>query len=88
MRHPIGDFPARRWLIIRIAENVVHSWDLATAIGVDLGLDEQLVGIAYEYFGPRARDGALYTTGLFAAPTRPLPQDATPLEQLVHLAGR
>ena len=88
VHHPIGDLPGSRWLAIRIVENVVHSWDLATAIGVDPGLDEQLVEIAYWYFAQRAQGGALYATGWVAAPTRPLPEGATPLEQLIHLVGR
>ena len=88
VHHPIGDLPGSRWLVIRIAENVVHSWNLATAIGVAPGLDEQLVEIAYGYFAQRAQGGALYTTGWIAAPTRPLPEGTTPLEQLMHLVGR
>ncbi len=88
MHHPIGDLPGSRWLVIRIAENVVHSWDLATAIGVDPGLDEQFVEIAYEYFAQRAQGGALYATGWIVAPTRPLPEGSTSLERLIHLVGR
>jgi len=68
VHHPIGDLPGSRWLVIRIAENVVHSWDLATAIGVNPELDEQLVEIAYGYFAQRAQGGALYATGWIAAP--------------------
>ena len=86
--HPIGDIPGSRLLGMRVAESVVHSWDLATAIGVDPGLDEQLVELVYGYFAPRAQSGALYSTGWVAAPARPLPEGATPLERLIHLVGR
>jgi uncharacterized protein (TIGR03086 family) len=90
VHHPTaGDMPGSQLLVFRIAENVVHSWDLATAIGVDPGLDEQLVELVYAGFAPVAQSGALYTPGLgVAAATRPLPEDATPLERLIHLAGR
>jgi uncharacterized protein (TIGR03086 family) len=88
VHHPIGDIPGSRLLVMLIADSVVHSWDLATAIGVDPGLDEQLVELVYGQYAPRAQSGALYTTGWVAAPTRPLPEGATPLERLIHLMGR
>lgn len=88
VHHLIGDIPGSRLLGMRIADSVVHAWDLATAIGAAPGLDEQLVELVYGYYAPRAQSGALYATGWFAAPTRPLPEDATPLQRLVHLVGR
>lgn len=88
VHHLIGDIPGSRLLGMRIADSVVHPWDLATAIGAAPGLDEQLVELVYGYYAPRAQSGALYATGWFAAPTRPLPEDATPLQRLVHLVGR
>jgi uncharacterized protein (TIGR03086 family) len=88
VHHPYGDIPGSQLLGMRITENVIHSWDLATAIGVDPGLDDRLVEVAYERLAPRGQSGALYTTGYFSAPLRPLPEGATRLEQLVHLAGR
>jgi uncharacterized protein (TIGR03086 family) len=88
VHHPVGDIPGSRLLAQLITDSVVHSWDLATAIGVDAGLDEQLVELVYGFLAPRAQSGALYTTGWVAAPTRPLPEGATVLERLIHLAGR
>jgi uncharacterized protein (TIGR03086 family) len=84
----VGDIPGSRLLALRIGESVVHSWDLATAIGVDPGLDEQLIEFVYGNYAPRAQSGAPYATGWFAVPTKPLPEAATPLERLVHLIGR
>jgi hypothetical protein len=69
-------------------DSVIHSWDLATAIGVDRGIDEQLVDQVYRFLAPRAEGGGLYARGKFATPGRRLPDGATPLERLVHLAGR
>jgi uncharacterized protein (TIGR03086 family) len=88
VHHPIGDIPGSRLLVMLTADSVVHSWDLATAIGVDPGLDEQLVELVYRLYTPRAQSGALYTTGWVAAPTRPLAESAAPLERLIHLMGR
>jgi len=86
--HHAYDIPGSQLLAFRIADNAVHSWDLATAIGVEPGLDEQLAEFVYGLLAPRAQSGALYATGWIAAPTRPLPEGATPLEQLIHLVGR
>ena len=88
VHHPIGDIPGSRLLAMRTMDNVIHSWDLATAIGVDPRLDERLVEVVYEYLAPRAHSGALYAPGYFLRPTKPLPEGATRLEQLIHLVGR
>jgi uncharacterized protein (TIGR03086 family) len=90
--HHRVDIPGSQLLAFWLGDAVVHSWDLATAIGVDPGLDEQLAELVYGYYtgvyAPAAQGGDLYTTGWFAAPTRPLPEGATPLERLIHLLGR
>jgi uncharacterized protein (TIGR03086 family) len=86
--HHTYDIPGSQLLAFRIADNVIHSWDLATAIGADPGLDEQLAEFVYRLLAPRAQSGALYATGYISAPTRPLPEDAPPLEELIHLVGR
>lgn len=88
VHHRIGDMPGSELLVQLIGDCVVHSWDVATAIGVDPGLDEQLVKFAYGFYASRAQSGILYVNGWFAAPTRPLPEGATPLERLIHLVGR
>jgi uncharacterized protein (TIGR03086 family) len=88
VHHPVGDIAGSQLLALLVMDSVIHSWDLATAIGVDAGLDEQLVDGVYGFLEPRAAGGGLYARGSFAAPTRPLPDGATPLERLIHLAGR
>ncbi len=88
VHHRIGDMPGSELLVQLIGDCVVHSWDLATAIGVDPGLDEQLVEFAYGFYAARARSGILYVNGWFAAPTRALPEGAISLERLIHLLGR
>jgi len=84
----MGDIPGSLLLVLLIGDTVVHTWDLATAIGVDPGLDEQLVEFVYANYALIAQSGTLYTDGWFAAPTTARPESATPLERLIHLAGR
>jgi len=88
VHHRIGDILGSQLLVLLIGDTVVHSWDLATAIGVDPGLDEQLVEFVYGNYAPLTQRGAPYANGWFAAPTTPLPETATPLQRLLHLTGR
>jgi uncharacterized protein (TIGR03086 family) len=84
--HPVGDISGLDLLGIRISENLVHGWDLATAIGVELIVDDALVDQVYISLEPQA--AGLTATDFFSAPTTPLPAGASRLEQLVHLVGR
>jgi hypothetical protein len=77
VHHTIGD-----------ADCVVHSWDLATAIGVEPGLDEQLIELAYEFYAPRMKNEAIYAYGWLKRRANPLTEGATPRERLNHLVGR
>jgi uncharacterized protein (TIGR03086 family) len=83
VHHTIGDMPGRQLLVQLVADCVVHSWDLATAIGVDPGLDEQLI-----VYLPLMQKDAVYAYGWFKPPASPLPEGATALERLLHLLGR
>jgi uncharacterized protein (TIGR03086 family) len=42
--YPLGPLTARRALAVRTADTVVHTWDLARAVGADEALDAGLVG--------------------------------------------
>ena len=88
VHHTIGDMPGRQLLVQLVADCVVHSWDLATAIGVDPGIDEQLIELSYEFYVPLLRQDAIDGYGWFKPPAGPLPDGATALERLVHLVGR
>ena len=88
VHHPIGEMPGRQLLVQLVADCVVHSWDLATAIGADPGLDEQLIELSYEFYVPLMQRDAIYAYGWFKPPASPLPDDATSLERLLHLVGR
>jgi hypothetical protein len=83
VHHGIGDMPGSELLVQLVADLVVRSWDLATAIGVDPGLDEQLVEFAYVFSAPRMQKEVMYAYGWF----KPLPEGATPLERGSIWAG-
>jgi uncharacterized protein (TIGR03086 family) len=84
VHHTIGDMPGKQLLVQLVADCVVHSWDLATAIGVDPGLDTELVELAYEFYAPRMHQDVMYAYGWF----KPLPEGATALQRLIRLVGR
>jgi uncharacterized protein (TIGR03086 family) len=88
VHHTIGDMPGRQLLVQLVADCAVHSWDLATAIGVDPGLDEQLIELSYEFYLPLMQKDAVYAYGWFKPPASALPEGATALERLLHLLGR
>ncbi|MDQ6850742.1 MAG: TIGR03086 family metal-binding protein [Actinomycetota bacterium] len=79
-----GDTDARIYLNEMILDAVVHSWDLATAIGFADPLSDDLV--EYAYLGVEGA-GDLSESGLFARPVD-VPEDASTLEKLVAATGR
>jgi uncharacterized protein (TIGR03086 family) len=71
-----------------LGEYVVHGWDLATAVGRPWTPPEQAVTLAHRFFAgmiqPEYRGGE---AGFFGEEV-PVPDDATPLDQLLGFAGR
>jgi uncharacterized protein (TIGR03086 family) len=63
---------------------IVHSWDLARAIGADERLDSELVGYAQEQGLARAD---MVSSGYFAAPV-PVPAQADLQTRMLALYGR
>ncbi len=86
VHHPIGDVPGSRLLQMRTTENVVHGWDLATALGLPAAIDDALAAHVHEYLAPRA--AALPATGFYAPPKRSPAPDASVQERLLALVGR
>jgi uncharacterized protein (TIGR03086 family) len=50
--HPMGDFTGEQPLGARIADDLIHSRDLARAIGDDESLDDDLVRVAWQVVEP------------------------------------
>jgi uncharacterized protein (TIGR03086 family) len=63
----------------------VHGWDLATALGADAGISDELASRLLEYVEPQIANWA--GTSMFADPV-PVPDDAPPATRLVALLGR
>jgi uncharacterized protein (TIGR03086 family) len=86
-----GLFPAHQAISFHLVDNVVHAWDLATALGLlgmPVELDEDVLAAALAVAenvpnGPeRLRPGSAF------APARAVPAGATTLERIVLLLGR
>ncbi|MCX4531434.1 TIGR03086 family metal-binding protein [Streptomyces sp. NBC_01669] len=80
-----GDTAADAYCAQMVSDAVVHSWDLARAIGADEGLPEDLVAFTRREVAPYAK--GLSHTGLFA-PAVGTEEDADPQTQLLALLGR
>ncbi|MFD9908942.1 TIGR03086 family metal-binding protein [Streptomyces sp. NPDC059063] len=80
-----GDTPARAYCAQMVTDLVVHTWDLARAIGADERLPDDLVDLARREVAPYAAD--LVKSGLFA-PAVPPPPGADDQTKLLSLLGR
>lgn len=83
----LGDDLAEEWArYSRAATDVIiHSWDLARAVGAGERLDDELVAAAWSQLEPQK--DMLQASGLFAPPV-PLPDDASLQSRLLALTGR
>ena len=80
-----GDVGAPIYCAQLLADTVVHTWDLARAIGADPALAPELVDFALGEVTGHGED--LAASGLFGPPV-PTPDDVTPLTRLLGLTGR
>jgi uncharacterized protein (TIGR03086 family) len=71
-----------RW---RIADLLVHAWDLAQATGQKPNLSDDLVAESLVFVNAELADGA--RTGRFG-PAQPIADDAPAIERLVAFSGR
>ena len=79
------DAPARDYCREMTADAIVHSWDLAKAIGGDDRLDPELVDFAFATFD--SMKDMLAASGMFAEPI-PVPDDADLQTRLLAVVGR
>ena len=54
VHHLVGDVPAGQLLQFRIGDLTLHAWDLATALGTDLVIPDELAEGIYESLQPMA----------------------------------
>lgn len=80
-----GDVPAREYLQQMTIDHVIHSWDLARAIGADTHLPPELVEIVSDWLLPQA--DSWRSAGLFG-PAVELSGDADAQDRLIAITGR
>lgn len=81
--HLLGGITAERFLTMRVFDIALHSWDLATAIGRDGGLDSALADFVLEIVLSEAPG-----MGFGIEPCGEVPAEATAMERLLDLCGR
>ncbi|OBI22587.1 TIGR03086 family metal-binding protein [Mycobacterium sp. E2497] len=84
---PAVDIPAqlRSRLALRVADLLIHGWDIAVATGIPLHLEEDLCLEALAF--AESRSAALQRSGEFAPP-QPIDKHAPAIDQLAALSGR
>lgn len=85
--HPAGPMTARQLLDFRVGDLVVHTWDLAVAIGADTALDPTLVDEVWGALRPMAP--FIGQLGVFGdGPSGRLDDEAPLQARLLDLTGR
>ncbi|GLV53033.1 TIGR03086 family protein [Thermobispora bispora] len=82
---PFGDVPGREYISELFADALIHTWDLAHAIGASERLDPELVASCAEWFERTRED--YQETGLIAEPVN-VPEDADQQTRLLAAWGR
>lgn len=82
---PHGRLGVEQFLSMALIEPVVHGWDLSTATGRPLALDDEAVAALLD--GVERLGDRLAATGMYA-PALPVRDDASPIERLRAAVGR
>jgi len=86
IHHAIGDIPGQHALFLRITDNAIHGWDLATAIGADTTVDDEAVNLIYAFaIDNRA---ALRASAAFGPAEVEVPESADLQTRLLGILGR
>jgi uncharacterized protein (TIGR03086 family) len=80
-----GDAPAREYVLQLFADYLVHSWDLARAIGGDEKLDPELVDACAQWFESMEEQ---YRSGGVVAERPRIIDNADPQTRLLAMFGR
>jgi uncharacterized protein (TIGR03086 family) len=81
-----GAFPASVAALLNLEEVVVHNWDIATATGTDLEVDDDIAQLVYAWATSIPLD-EFRAHGAFAAEVA-VPASASTVDRLVGLLGR
>lgn len=80
-----GDHPGHEYAMQLAADHVIHTWDLARAIGADETLDPETVAAVHAWFGPTE---TVYRQMGVIGPRVAVPATAGPQAQLLGMFGR
>jgi uncharacterized protein (TIGR03086 family) len=80
-----GETPAEEYVRQLLAEHLIHSWDLAAAIGIDRRLDSELVRFCAGWFTDRAE---MYRHAGVIGPAVDLPEPVGEQDELLAVFGR
>jgi uncharacterized protein (TIGR03086 family) len=83
----VGEMPAGAALTICIADELIHGWDLATAIGQSPDYDDEALETTAEFTQKMMGEGARGPGKAFG-PVVDVPHDAPKITQLVAFMGR
>ena len=83
--HPYGHMPGAQVLYLRLFDNTIHGWDLATALGIAHPIDAEVAGLLYAVSDTQ-RD-AIRASGAFG-PEISVPPEADIQTRLLGLLGR
>ncbi|MGI5232765.1 TIGR03086 family metal-binding protein [Actinoallomurus sp. CA-142502] len=91
--YPLGKVTGRQALAVRTTDTVIHTWDLARAVGADETLDDGLVAwiddfLEEIYAGLVETPTAAETTHRFFAPPGTLGREASRQDRLLNRMGR
>jgi uncharacterized protein (TIGR03086 family) len=80
--------PARIAVGFHLVDNVVHAWDVATALGSELTLDDELLDVALGVARQVPDGPQRETEGAAFAPARPVGDGAGALDEILLRLGR
>jgi len=83
---PFGTFPAVAAAMMNLSEVVVHTWDVATALGADATIDPAVATMLDEFYGSISLD-PYRAHGAFGVEI-PVDLDAPPADRLLARLGR
>ena len=83
---PFGTFPADDAALMNLSEVVVHTWDIATALGADASIDPTVAEMVYAFYRPMSLD-PYRAHGAYGAEIT-VDTAAPPADRLLALLGR
>ncbi|WP_405974506.1 TIGR03086 family metal-binding protein [Streptomyces sp. NBC_00988] len=83
-----ASFPGRTAIGFHFIDYVVHAWDVAAALGAELDLSDDVLGIALVVARLVPTEPAVRGPEFAFAPPLDVPPDAGPLDEALRLLGR